>query len=157
MRLKRIVSGGQTGAAQAGWRAARARRIPTDGWMPLGFLTEDGPRPEFAGLYGAVELPTVDDPTRTRRNAMEASATIWFGSLASAEASVTHRACLDFGRFCYDVVEDRDRPSDVVRWLAASRVSSLNVAGNSESSNPGIGERVERFLAAVFLQLTVGG
>jgi len=29
-------------------------------------------------------------------------------------------------------------------------VKTLNVAGNRESSNPGIGDRVERFLAAVF-------
>jgi hypothetical protein len=156
MRLRRIVGGGQTGAARAGWRAARACKIPTDGWMPLGFLTEDGPRPEFAGLYGAVELPTVDDPTPTRRNAMEAGATIWFGSLHSPGSIVTHRACLDFGRFCYDVVEGRDGPSDVARWLSASRVSSLNVAGDRESSHPGIGDRVERFLVSVFRKLAEG-
>ena len=56
--LDRIISGGQTGADQAGWRAARACGIPTGGAMPKGFLTEDGPRPEFAGLYGARELWT---------------------------------------------------------------------------------------------------
>jgi hypothetical protein len=29
----------------------------------------------------------------------------------------------------------------------------LNIAGNRESKNPGIGERVERFLIAVFKRL----
>jgi hypothetical protein len=48
--LDRIISGGQTGADQAGWRAARACGVPTGGFMPLGFLTEGGPRPEFAAL-----------------------------------------------------------------------------------------------------------
>ena len=48
--IDRVISGGQTGADQAGWRAAKASGIPTGGWMPKGFLTEDGPRPEFAGL-----------------------------------------------------------------------------------------------------------
>jgi hypothetical protein len=81
--LDRIVSGGQTGADQAGWRAAKAAGIPTGGWMPLGFLTEDGPRPEFAGLYGAEECPTADYPARTRRNVIDSSATIWFGTLDS--------------------------------------------------------------------------
>jgi hypothetical protein len=33
--------------------------------MPLGFLTEDGPRPEFADLYGAREMPTPDYRART--------------------------------------------------------------------------------------------
>jgi hypothetical protein len=56
--LDRIITGGQTGADQAAWRAAHAFAIPTGGWMPLGFLTEDGPRPEFAELHGAVEMPT---------------------------------------------------------------------------------------------------
>jgi Circularly permutated YpsA SLOG family len=70
-----VISGGQTGADQAGWRAAQACDIPTGGWMPLHFMTENGPD----------------------------------GSL---------------GR--------------------------LNVAGNPESKNPGIGARVERFLIAVF-------
>jgi hypothetical protein len=40
--LVKIVSGGQTCADKAGWRAARAFGIPTGGWMSLGFLTEDG-------------------------------------------------------------------------------------------------------------------
>jgi Circularly permutated YpsA SLOG family len=33
--LDKVISGGQTGAAQAGWRAARAVGIATGGWMPL--------------------------------------------------------------------------------------------------------------------------
>lgn len=45
----RFVSGGQTGADQAGWRAARASRIATGGRMPEDFLTEAGPRPDFPG------------------------------------------------------------------------------------------------------------
>jgi hypothetical protein len=59
-----VVTGGQTGADQGGWRAARAAGIPTGGWMTRGFLTEtpdgrgDESHPEFAGLYGAHELPS---------------------------------------------------------------------------------------------------
>jgi hypothetical protein len=56
--IERVISGGQTGADQAGWRAARAYGIPTGGWMPLGFLTETGPRPEFTELDGATQLET---------------------------------------------------------------------------------------------------
>ena len=40
--------------------------VPTGGWMPKGFLTEDGPRPEFAEQYGAAEMPT-DSDTRSDR------------------------------------------------------------------------------------------
>jgi Circularly permutated YpsA SLOG family len=53
-----IISGGQTRADQAGWRAAKVCGLPTRGWMPKGFVTEDGPRPEFADQYVAEEMPT---------------------------------------------------------------------------------------------------
>jgi hypothetical protein len=41
---------------QAG--AAPAVGISTGEWMTLGFLTEDGPHPEFAELYVTTEMPT---------------------------------------------------------------------------------------------------
>jgi Circularly permutated YpsA SLOG family len=53
-----VVSGGQTGADQAGWRATEACGIPTGGWMPKGFLTEEGPLRWSANVYGAREMPT---------------------------------------------------------------------------------------------------
>jgi hypothetical protein len=41
--------------------------------------------------------------------------------------------------------------SDVVAWLRRNpQIKRLNVAGNRESKNPGIGQRVERFLMVVF-------
>jgi hypothetical protein len=90
--------------------------------MPKGFLTKAGPRPEFSALYGAVELPTASYPERTRHNALEASATVWFGSLDSQGSVTTHRACLDYGRAVFDVIEGTTRPSDVVRWILACLV-----------------------------------
>ena len=35
--LEKIISGGQTGADQAAWRAAKAFGVPTGGWMPKDF------------------------------------------------------------------------------------------------------------------------
>jgi hypothetical protein len=44
--------------------------------------------------------------------------------------------------------------SDVVEWLRRNpQIKRLNIAGNRESKNPGIGERVERFLRVVFKRL----
>ena len=51
--LEKIISGGQSGADQAGWRTAKAFGVSSGGWMPRGFLAEDGPHPEFADEYGA--------------------------------------------------------------------------------------------------------
>jgi hypothetical protein len=41
-------------------------------------------------------------------------------------------------------------PGDFVDWLTQKRVRVLNVAGNRESSAPGIGQWVEAYLADVF-------
>jgi hypothetical protein len=151
--LDRVVSGGQTGADQAGWRAARASGIATGGWMPEGFLTEAGPRPDFAEMFGAVEMPGGGYPERTRANVRDSDATIWFGDPDSPGGRTTLRACTGFGRPVYLVNEVLTQPSEVAAWIEAAEVRLLNVAGNRECTEPGIGERVERFLVAVFGRL----
>jgi hypothetical protein len=49
-----VISGGKTGADQAGWRAAEACGIETGGWMPLHFQTENGPDGSLGRLYNYV-------------------------------------------------------------------------------------------------------
>jgi Circularly permutated YpsA SLOG family len=76
----------------------------------------------------------------------------WFGSLDPPRCLTTHQATPTHGRSILDVV-DRVDPSEVVARLSTNGFRSLNVAGNRESSNPGIGEWVERFLMAVFRRI----
>jgi hypothetical protein len=151
--LDRVISGGQTGADQGGWRAARAAGLATGGWMPQGFLTEAGPRPEFAELFGAAELPGGGYPERTRANARDSDATAWFGDPESPGGRTTLRACAGFGKPVYLVDGVPTQPAEVTAWIEAEGVRVLNVAGNRESTEPGIGERAERFLVAAFRQL----
>ena len=152
--LDKVVSGGQTGADQGGWRAARACGVATGGWMPLGWLTEDGPRPDLAALYGAAEMPTARYRARTEQNVRDSDATLWFGSVDSPGAKVTLQAAESMGKPRMIVRAGREvRPSDVAAWIAEQRVRVLNVAGNRESKAPGIGGRVERFLCVVFARL----
>jgi predicted Rossmann-fold nucleotide-binding protein len=155
--LERIVSGGQTGADQAGWRAARASGIATVGWMPENFLTEAGPRPDFSEMFGAVELPGGGYPERTRANVRDSDATIWFGDPGSPGGRTTLRACTGSGKPVYLVIAGQTQPADVVAWIEAEKVRVLNVAGNRESTEPGIGMRVEQFLIAVFGGLAING
>jgi Circularly permutated YpsA SLOG family len=121
--------------------------------MTRSFLTEDGPRPELAERFGAVAMPTGGYPERTRANARDSDATVWFGNPDSPGGRTTLRACSHLGQPVYLVIEGLTRPSDVAAWIEAEEVRVLNIAGNRESSNPGIGERAERFLLAVFRQL----
>jgi hypothetical protein len=160
--LERVITGGQTGADQAGWRAAKAAGIPTGGAMPKGFLTEDGPRPKFAKLYGAHELDSEEYQERTQRNVIDADATVWFGDPGSAGGVCTFSACRAFGK-PYRVIPIEGAivyPSDVAEWILMRGARVLNVAGNCESAAPRIGACVEAFLSRVFAltqRLGLGG
>jgi Circularly permutated YpsA SLOG family len=147
--LDRVISGGQTGADQAALRAARSAGIPTGGWAPLGWMTEDGPSPRVAG-FGLVECPEPGYPARTKANVRDSDATVWFGSISSRGFRTTHDAALDLRRPFLIVYRGATKPSQVQQWLAKMNVRILNVAGNRESVSPGIGDRVERFLGVVF-------
>jgi hypothetical protein len=48
------------------------------------------------------------------------------------------------------------KPSEVAEWIVEKKIGVLNCAGNRESINPGIGERVENFMLAVLRKLTDG-
>jgi hypothetical protein len=152
--LDTVVSGGQTGADQAGWRTAQAFGVPTGGWMPRGFVTEEGPRPEFAERFGAREIPTEDPEARTEQNVRDADATVWFGDTTTSSAHATVAACQRWGKPCLPIAPVAVfQPPQVAAWLTENRVQTLNVAGNCESDEHGIGERVERFLSAVLREL----
>jgi hypothetical protein len=129
-----------------------ACEIETGGWMPRGFLTEEGPQRWFANVYNAREMPTASYPARTVQNVQDSDGTIWFGTTKTPGAKTTLEACERMRRPVMLVTPSEViLPSDVVRWLRRNpKIKRLNIAGNRESKNPGIGERVERFLIAVF-------
>jgi hypothetical protein len=152
--LDRIISGGHTGADQAAWRAAVAFGLPTGGWMSNGFQTADGPRAEFAERYGATELPTDNDLARTEQNVRDSDATLWLGDTTTAAAHATVAACHRLGRPCLPVYPSATfQPAHVATWIVENRVRTLNVAGNRETDEPGIGDRAERFLGQILQQL----
>jgi hypothetical protein len=153
--IERVISGGQTGADQAAWRAAKQLGFRTGGWMPRGFLTEAGPRPEFSEMYGAVETESAEYQHRTEANAREANCTLWFGDPNSRGGRATLKAVERFGTgVCRITPGDGCRPSVTADYLwRNSWIKVLNIAGNRESHSPGIGVRVERYLLAVFRRL----
>ena len=71
--LRKIISGGQTGADRAALDAAIELGIPHGGWIPKGRLTEDGPLPD---RYQLVEMPTASYPKRTEQNVIDSDGTL---------------------------------------------------------------------------------
>jgi hypothetical protein len=146
----RIISGGQTGADMAALRAARSRNVPTGGWAPLGWTTEAGPAPSLAD-YGLVQHDLPGYPGRTRENVASADALLWFGNPYSPGGQLT-LATARANAVPHFVVVAASTPADVAAWLrdyvfpVAPGGVTLCVAGNRESSSPGIGARVEAFV-----------
>jgi len=152
--LEKMISGGETGASQAGWRAAKAFGVATGGWMRKGFLTDDGRHPEFAELFAAAELPTESHAARSEQNVRDSDATVWFGQTTTSGAHATVVACLTFVKPFLPVDPGAAfEPWHVTRWIVENQIKTLNVAGNGEHDEPGIGDRAERFLGEVLEQL----
>jgi hypothetical protein len=143
-----IISGGQTGADIAGWKAAKRAGIATTGYMPRGFKTEDGPQPSYAALYGAIEHDSPLYPPRTAANAAMGRVTLWFGRIGSAGYHCTRNACTDHAKAFWEVGDEA--ASEIARRLNMVGADLVNIAGNRESTNPGIEARVESFLGEVF-------
>jgi hypothetical protein len=161
--LNRVISGGQTGADQAGWRAARRFGIETGGWMPLDWMAEDGPHPEFMGEFGAEEWPelclTLAEQYRERTIAnirlKKPDYLIWFGDPTTPGGRLTLRVWGNGtrGRPCTVVGSPDYHHGGLNSPLQRSDPTCLMIAGNRESKAPGIGAWVEEYLAAVFRAL----
>lgn len=152
IKLYKVISGGQTGADQAGLRAAKKAGFETGGMIPRGCLTEDGPSPELITTYNCHESTSNKYPPRTFDNVKNSDATIRFAyDFTSAGEKLTLKAILNYNRMIFDVdMTSLPSPNKVACWLAESNIAILNVAGNCERKHPGIGNKVEAFLDVVF-------
>jgi len=141
--VSKIISGGQTGADQGGLVAARQLGIPTGGWIPKGFLTESGPRPDLGLLYGLKEHKSNRYPPRTKENVKDSDGTAWFGRLNSKGYHCTFNATDEFMKPRRVITT----PEGLLEFIDEFNIGILNVAGNRESSNPGI----HRFTAELII------
>lgn len=151
--IEMVCSGFQSGADIGAIKAAHAAGIRTTGYLPKGFKTEYGPKPEYAALYGAMEHPDESYPPRTAANVELADVTVWFGPGDSSGYWCTRKAAERLGKPFWEVAKDQTSiqlPKDLVMFLKRDGVKSINCAGSRGSKAPDLEARVERFLAAVF-------
>ena len=83
----------------------------------------------------------------------DCSAVLIFGEITSPRSRGLIRDCRALGKPWVHVQAGLSTPRMIVRFLLDSRVKVLMIAGNRESTQLGIGARVERFLLAVFRSL----
>lgn len=186
--ISKVISGGQTGVDQAALRAAKACGIPTGGYAPKDYMTEDGPSPWLAD-FGLIALTVSDYPRRTKANVVEAGFVVVIDTHLPPNRSrgtdlVIRLTQRDLGNGgakseppreivslcgvrCQSIRGDHiyglnksgggfkphyqyQTPSWVADLIRKVGPEVLMVAGNRESSNPGIGTAAEEWLTELF-------
>jgi predicted Rossmann-fold nucleotide-binding protein len=148
VRLRKIVSGGQTGVDRAALDVAAELGFVSGGWCPRGRRAEDG---AIAPQYPLTETPARHDSQRTEWNVRDADATLVlaFGGLAGGTA-LTVRLAKAMARPCLIVRRDGAEDAAAVRrWLSDGHVETLNIAGPRESEQAGVHTRAKSFLMAL--------
>jgi len=139
--LKKIVSGGQTGADRAALDVAMECDLEIGGWIPKGRLAEDGPISK--GYQGLTETESADPSVRTGLNVRDSDATLILshgplqgGSLLTLEeANKLGRSVLHI-----DLAATPQAPAArrLCEWLRQVDPSTLNVAGSRASQDAAI-------------------
>jgi hypothetical protein len=150
--VRKIVTGGQTGADRAALDWAIAHRVRHGGWCPRGRRADDGRIPVH---YALTETPRRAYVQRTEWNVRDSDGTLLVtldpklraGSRRTAEfAKLYRRPYLHVSHTepfaaCVDAVQ---------RFLRDERITVLNVAGPRASEAPQVGEFVGALLDAAW-------
>ena len=142
--LKKIVSGGQTGADRAALDVALQLGILHGGWVPKGRRAEDGPLPD---RYQLKETPTPHYPERTEQNVIDSNGTlvISHGTLTEGSAYTVEMA-IKHARPWFHLDMERitlQEASQALRsWIETNGIEVLNVAGPRQSNDPRIYDTV---------------
>ena len=138
--LKKIISGGQTGADRAALDVALKFNIDHGGWIPKGRRTEAG---RLNDKYKLTETETEDYRERTKLNITDSHATVIIsrGDLTGG-SKFTQTFAKVVGRpNCHiDLMQSEEFEAAIIlkSFILENQIRILNVAGPRQSSLPGI-------------------
>ncbi len=150
--IKKIISGGQTGADQAAIDLAIKLGIPYGGWLPKGRKTEKGPLPD---KYLLQELPDRSYSKRTYKNVIASDGTLILshGKL-SGGSELTRITAKKNDRPCLHIDLNKTiafkAAEQIKNWIETYKIEVLNIAGPRESNDPKIYKAVCDILETVF-------
>jgi hypothetical protein len=150
--IKRIISGGQTGADRAALDFAIKVDLPHGGWVPKGRLAEDGTTP---ARYHLTEMPSKSYAKRTEKNVVDSDGTliVSHGKLKGGSQYTMDMAIMHSRPWLYINLDETtvlEAAQQVIDWLLNNRIKTLNVAGPRESKDPMIYRAVYDLLQTVY-------
>lgn len=159
--LKKIISGGQTGADQGALHGASIAGIETGGTAPKGWQTERGPNPSLLKHYNLCQFQYFGYAARTLENIRAADATLIFGKVTSSGSNLTLKICVEYNSPVRIIpwtsktahIKESYPAQQIANWIREERIETLNFAGNRESGNPGIHVAAKNFVIELIAQL----
>jgi len=155
--IRKIISGGQTGADRAALDVAINLQVPHGGWLPKNRKAEDGPVP---AQYQLKEMTTESYAARTEANVADSDGTLIMthgelrgGSRLTREYALKHRKphlYIDL-----DVFRGDDVLYAIVNWIVENHIAVLNVAGSRASEDPDLYDTVFGILNNALLLLKI--
>ena len=136
--LKKIISGGQTGADRGALDAAIALGIAHGGWVSKGRIAEDGP---ISDEYQLQEMTTDSYPKRTEQNVIDSDGTliISHGKLTGGSAYIK-KVAMKIGKPWFHVDLNKlptfHAAMIIEDWISKNQIGVLNVAGPRASEDP---------------------
>lgn len=149
--IKKIVSGGQTGADRAALDVAIEYGIPHGGWIPRGRKTEDG---RLSEKYHLKEIQSISYPLRTELNVIDSDGTliISHGNLSGGSAYTLEMAT-KHKRPCFHIdlneISEYKAVEIIKYWTDLKGIETLNVAGPRASEDPKIHEDTKNLIKSV--------
>ena len=150
--IKRIVSGGQTGADRAALDVAIKLGLSHGGWIPRGRLTENG---ELPPEYRLKETSSSQYPERTEKNVVDSEGTLILshgpltgGTEYTREMAMRHHRPWLF--IDLDRTAAFQAATAINKWILEKKIEILNVAGPRASEDPSIYQDTLNILESVY-------
>ena len=153
--MSHVISGCQTGVDQAALFAAEEAGLKTGGHMPKNYRTDEGRRPDLAKRFGLMQTTSWSYRERTYLNVVSSEATIGLAyDLSSPGMRLTEKYLRNIAKPYQFFDLSKQHPLRIagliIGWLRHNNFRVINVAGNRESSFPGIHEYARPILTEVF-------
>jgi len=150
--LKKIISGGQTGADQAALDVAIKLGVPHGGWIPKGRVTEIG---VLDNKYKLQEMETTNYNKRTEQNIIDSDGTLILshGRLTGGSDYTRDMAILHHRPWLHIDLEKIgafQAAEKIKSWITENDIEVLNVAGPRASKDPAIYDATVDIIETVF-------